>query len=82
MPIIGLLAVLRTIWTFNEFDDIFLLTGGAAGTEVASVRIYNLLTVQRNVGAAAAQSVVMCRGADRAARRSMSLILRRRGEKV
>jgi multiple sugar transport system permease protein len=41
MPIIGLLAVLRTIWTFNEFDDIFLLTGGAAGTNVASVQIYN-----------------------------------------
>ena len=59
LPIIGLLAVLRTIWTFNEFDDIFLLTGGAAGTGVASVQIYNFLTVQRNVGAAAAQSVVM-----------------------
>jgi multiple sugar transport system permease protein len=59
LPIIGLLAVLRTIWTFNEFDDIFLLTGGAAGTGVASVQIYNFLTVQRNVGAAAAQSIVM-----------------------
>ena len=59
MPIIGLLAMLRTIWTFNEFDDIFLLTGGAAGTGVASVRIYNFLTVQRNVGAAAAQSVII-----------------------
>ena len=59
VPIIGLLAVLRTIWTFNEFDDIFLLTGGAAGTGVASVQIYNFLTVQRNVGAAAAQSVIM-----------------------
>jgi multiple sugar transport system permease protein len=59
MPVIALLAVLRTIWTFNEFDDIFLLTGGAAGTGVASVRIYELLTVQRNVGAAAAQSVVL-----------------------
>jgi multiple sugar transport system permease protein len=81
MPIIGLLAVLRTIWTFNEFDDIFLLTGGAAGTGVASVQIYNFLTVQRNVGAAAAQSIVM----------SVVLIvllliyvliLRRRGERV
>jgi multiple sugar transport system permease protein len=59
MPIIGLLAMLRTIWTFNEFDDIFLLTGGAAGTGVASVRIYNFLTVQRNVGAASAQSVIL-----------------------
>jgi len=59
VPIIGLLAILRTIWTFNEFDDIFLLTGGAAGTGVASIQVYNYLTVQRNVGAAAAQSVIM-----------------------
>jgi multiple sugar transport system permease protein len=81
MPIIGLLAMLRSIWTFNEFDDIFLLTGGAAGTNVASVQIYNFLTVQRNVGAAAAQSIVM----------SVvlifllviyALILRRRGERI
>ena len=57
LPIIALLAMLRTIWTFNEFDDIFLLTGGAAGTGVASVKIYTFLTVQRNVGTAAAQSV-------------------------
>jgi multiple sugar transport system permease protein len=59
MPVISVLVVLRTIWTFNEFDDIFLLTGGAAGTQVVSVRVYELLTVQRNVGAAAAQSVVL-----------------------
>lgn len=59
MPIIAVLVVLRTIWTFNEFDDIFLLTGGASGTEVVSIRVYNLLTVQRNVGAAAAQSVFL-----------------------
>lgn len=59
MPVIALLAILRTIWTFNEFDDIFLLTGGAAGTGVASVRVYEFLTVQRNVGAAAAQSLVL-----------------------
>ena len=81
LPVIGLLAILRTIWTFNDFDDIFLLTGGAAGTQVASVRMYDLLTVERNVGAAAAQSVVM----------SLvlilmlgvyALVLRRRGERV
>lgn len=59
MPVIAVLVVLRTIWTFNEFDDIFLLTGGSAGTEVVSIRVYNLLTVQRNVGAAAAQSVFL-----------------------
>jgi multiple sugar transport system permease protein len=59
MPVIAVLAVLRLIWTFNEFDDIFLLTGGGAGTEVASVRVYHLLTAQKNVGAAAAQAVVL-----------------------
>ena len=81
MPIIGLLAVLRTIWTFNEFDDIFLLTGGAAGTNVASVQIYNYLTVQRNVGAAAAQSVIMALVLV-AMLAVYLLILRRRGERV
>jgi multiple sugar transport system permease protein len=59
MPVLAVLVVLRTIWTFNEFDDIFLLTGGAAGTEVVSIRVYELLTVQRNVGAAAAQSLFL-----------------------
>jgi multiple sugar transport system permease protein len=80
-PIIALLAVLRTIWTFNEFDDIFLLTGGAAGTGVASVQIYNYLTVQRNVGAAAAQSVIMALVLV-AMLAVYLLILRRRGERV
>jgi multiple sugar transport system permease protein len=81
MPIISLLAVLRTIWTFNEFDDIFLLTGGAAGTNVASIQIYNYLTVQRNVGAAAAQSVIMALVL--VAMLAVYLtILRRRGERV
>ena len=32
MGIIAVLFLLRFIWTFNKFDDIFLLTGGAAGT--------------------------------------------------
>lgn len=81
VPIIGLLAMLRTIWTFNEFDDIFLLTGGAAGTGVASVQIYNFLTVQRNVGAAAAQSVIMSLVLI-ALLAVYLLILRKRGEKA
>ncbi len=81
VPIIGLLAMLRTIWTFNEFDDIFLLTGGAAGTNVMSVQIYNFLTVQRNVGAAAAQSVIMCLVLS-GLLAIYVVILRRRGEKV
>jgi multiple sugar transport system permease protein len=81
MPVIALLAVLRTIWTFNEFDDIFLLTGGAAGTGVASVRVYQLLAVQRNVGAAAAQSVVLALVLVLFLTIYL-LMLRRRGERV
>lgn len=59
VPVLSVLVILRTIWTFNEFDSVFLLTGGAAGTGVASIRVYELLTVQQNVGAASAQSVVL-----------------------
>ena len=41
-PVIALLCVLRFIMTFNKFDDVYLLTGGGAGTEVVSVRVYQL----------------------------------------
>ena len=57
--VIAVLAVLRFIWTFNKFDDVYLLTGGGAGTEVASVRVYDLLTAQANIGGAAAQAMVL-----------------------
>ncbi len=59
LPTVALLAVLRFIFTFNEFDDIYLLTGGAAGTEVVSVRVYNLLTARGDIGASAAQALVL-----------------------
>lgn len=58
-PVIAMLAVLRFIWTFNKFDDVYLLTGGGAGTEVASVRVYQLLTSQGDVGGSAAQAAVL-----------------------
>jgi multiple sugar transport system permease protein len=58
-PVIAVLAVLRFIWTFNKFDDVYLLTGGGAGTDVASVRVYQLLTAQADVGASAAQATVL-----------------------
>ena len=51
--------MLRSVWTFNEFDDIYLLTGGAAGTQVASVRVYDLLTARGDIGAASAQALVL-----------------------
>jgi multiple sugar transport system permease protein len=59
VPVITVLAVLRFIFTFNKFDDIYLLTGGGAGTEVVSVRVYDFLTARKDVGLAAAQAVVL-----------------------
>jgi multiple sugar transport system permease protein len=57
--VIALLSVLRFIMTFNKFDDVWLLTGGGAGTQVASVRVYDFLTSRLDIGAAAAQGLVL-----------------------
>jgi len=59
LPTIAVLSVLRFIWTFNSFDDIYLLTGGGAGTEVVSVRVFNALVSRGDIGAAAAQALVL-----------------------
>lgn len=59
LPTIAVLCVLRFIWTFNNFDDIYLLTGGGAGTEVVSVRVFDLLTARGDIGGAAAQALVL-----------------------
>jgi multiple sugar transport system permease protein len=61
-PVIALLTVLRFIMTFNKFDDVYLLTGGGAGTEVVSVRIYHFLTARFDIGAASAQALVLAAG--------------------
>ena len=59
MPVIALLSVLRFIMTFNKFDDVYLLTGGSAGTDVVSVRVYDFLTARYDIGAASAQALVL-----------------------
>jgi len=59
MPTIAVLALLRFIWTFNNFDDIFLLTGGNAGTQVVSIRVFNYLVARGDIGAASAQALVL-----------------------
>jgi multiple sugar transport system permease protein len=59
MPVVALLSVLRLIMTFNKFEDIYLLTGGGAGTDVAAVRVYDQLTGSFDIGGAAANAFVM-----------------------
>jgi multiple sugar transport system permease protein len=51
--------LLRFIWTFNAFDEVYLLTGGAADTELISINVVNWLFGRLNVGAAAALSIVL-----------------------
>ncbi|QJC21335.1 carbohydrate ABC transporter permease [Arcanobacterium buesumense] len=38
--VIGLLVVLRTIWVFNNFDLLFLITGGGPGDLTTTLPIY------------------------------------------
>jgi multiple sugar transport system permease protein len=38
--VLGSVFLLRLIWTFNKFDDIWLLTGGGFGTNVLPVLTY------------------------------------------
>ncbi len=59
LPTIAVLSVLRFIWTFNNFDDIYLLTGGGAGTGVVSVRVFDYLTARGDIGASAAMALVL-----------------------
>lgn len=35
--VLGAIFLLRLMWTFNKFDDIFLLTGGGFGTKVLPI---------------------------------------------
>jgi multiple sugar transport system permease protein len=59
MGVIALIAVLRFIFTFNAFDEIYLLTGGGAGTEVLATQVYSFLTARNDVGGSAAVAMVM-----------------------
>jgi len=59
MGIMAVLFLLRFIWTFNKFDDIFLLTGGAAGTRTLTVNVYEQAFAISNLGAGAAVAVVV-----------------------
>ncbi len=56
--ILSILFMLRFIWTFNKFDDIFLMTGGAAGTRTLTVNVYEQGFAQLNLGVGSAVAVV------------------------
>ncbi|WP_216843374.1 carbohydrate ABC transporter permease [Phytoactinopolyspora alkaliphila] len=57
--VVALLILLRFIWSFQSFNDIYLLTGGAGGTQVMAIKVYDELITRANIGTAAAYGLVM-----------------------
>jgi len=53
------LFLFRFIWTFNKFDDIFLLTRGQAGTGVLTIKVYDYAFGEFDIGASSAVSLVL-----------------------
>ncbi len=57
--VLGSLFLLRLIWTFNKFDDIYLLTGGGYGTNVLPVLTYQFSFRSFNFGKGAANAMIL-----------------------
>lgn len=59
--VIGLLVVLRTIWVFNSFDIIYMITGGGPAniSTTLPIYIYNLGWVNKYVGRSSAAAVIL-----------------------
>lgn len=59
--VIGLLVILRTIWVFNNFDLLYLLTGGGPGRATTTLPIYAYQTGWnlRLLGSASAITVLL-----------------------
>nr|HID58445.1 sugar ABC transporter permease [Desulfobacterales bacterium] len=53
------LFLFRFIWTFNKFDDIFLLTRGQAGTKVLTINVYDYAFGEFDIGASCAVAMVL-----------------------
>lgn len=59
VPVLSILFLFRFIWTINKFDDIFLLTGGQAGTKVLTIKVYDYAFGQFDIGAGSAVAMVL-----------------------
>lgn len=57
--VLATLLLLRFMWTINKFDDVFLVTRGTAGTRVLTIKVYDFLIGEFNVGAGAAMALVL-----------------------
>lgn len=57
--VIGATFLLRLMWTFNKFDDIFLYTGGGFGTKVLPVLTYEFSFKLYDFGRGAATAMIL-----------------------
>jgi multiple sugar transport system permease protein len=57
--VLGAIFLLRLMWTFNKFDDIFLLTGGGFGTNVLPVLTYQFSFRLFDFGGGAAAAMIL-----------------------
>lgn len=56
--VLGATFLLRLLWTFNKFDDIYLLTGGGFGTKVMPILTYEFSFRTFNFGKGAAAAMI------------------------
>jgi multiple sugar transport system permease protein len=61
LPIAVVVVVLRTVWTFNSFDLVYVLTGGGPGwaTQLLSIYVYLSSFQYQQLGYGAAMAVTM-----------------------
>lgn len=59
--VLAVVVVFRTVWTFNKFEEIYLLTRGGPGTSTFNLAVYAFeqATANLRLGVAAATGVVM-----------------------
>ncbi len=57
--VLGAIFLLRLMWTFNKFDDIFLLTGGGFGTKVLPILTYEFSFKLFDFGRGAATAMIL-----------------------
>ncbi|MDL1978095.1 MAG: carbohydrate ABC transporter permease [Desulfobacteria bacterium] len=57
--VLSTLFLFRFIWTFNKFDDVFLLTRGQAGTKTLPLNVYDYAFGEFNIGASSATAMVL-----------------------
>ncbi len=57
--VLAFIFLIRFLWTINKFDDVYLLTSGAAGTKVLPLLIYDYSFRLYDFGMGAAASILL-----------------------